>query len=339
MAGGGEALKDRPAKIGECPTSRHFTSAGEYPTSRSHHAFPLHLQGLRHPRHRRRHAHGRRRPLRRSCSRIGSEAPGPEGLRDRSRRAPVRAGVRDRPRRGHPVRRARRRRPRDGHDADDVLRRGAPRHEVRGHGHRQPQSARLQRPEDGRRRRCDPRRCHPGALSAGRRRPFRKRGGIVFDARHPRGLPRPHRRRRQARIAAEDRHRLRQRRRRSVRAGALPTDGVRRRRAVLRGRRQFPEPSSRSGAPREPRGPDARARHRRRGGRPRVRRRRRPARRRHEGRSGHLPGSPADAVRRRRALAQSGRRDHLRRQVLAQPRTVGRAARWSPADVEDRATR
>ena len=65
-----------------------------------------------------------------------------------------------------------------------------------------------------------------------------------------------HRRRREARAADEDRRRLRQRRRRRVRARALPPPGLRGRRAVLRSRRQLPQPPSRSVAAGEPAGPD-----------------------------------------------------------------------------------
>ncbi len=70
--------------------------------------------------------------------------------------------------------------------------------------------------------------------------------------------------------------------------------------------------------------------------RPRVRRRRRPPRHRHQGWPDHLSGPPDDAVRGRRVVAQSGRRDPVRRQVHAPPGAVYRTA-WRPsADVQDR---
>ena len=75
---------------------------------------------------------------------------------------------------------------------------------------------------------------------------------------------------------------------------------------------------------------------RRRRARPRLRRRRRPPRRRHQGRADHLPRSPADAVRARRAQAQARRDDHLRRQVLAAAGAADPRRRRRAADVEDR---
>ena len=105
-------------------------------------------------------------------------------------------------------------------------------------GDRQPQSARLQRAQDGRRRRHAVGRRHPGrcarASSDGR---LATGAGAYSHARHRARLPRSHRRRRQARAPDEDRRRLRQRRRRRVRADAVPAAGLRRRRALLRRRR------------------------------------------------------------------------------------------------------
>ena len=113
--------------------------------------------------------------------------------------------------------------------------------------------------------------------------------------------------------------------------------GLRGRRAVLRRRRQLPQPPSRPVAAEEPRRPDP----------PRSRTgdcelglafdgdgdrlgvvtQRRPH---------HLSRPPADAVRRRRAVARARRHRHLRRQVDAQPEAVDREARRRAAAVEDR---
>ena len=134
----------------------------------------------------------------------------------------------------------------------------------------------------------------------------------------------------------QDRRRLRQRRAGRLRAGAVPPPRLRRARAVLRGGRQFPQPPSRSVAAREPRGPDARAGQRRRGTGPGLRRRRRPPGRGHQGGQDHLSRPPADAVRRRRAVAQPGRADHLRREVHAQPVPLDPRARRRAGAVEDR---
>ena len=137
-------------------------------------------------------------------------------------------------------------------------------------------------------------------------------------ARHRRRIPHPHRLRRQAGAPDEDHRRLRQRRARRLRAQALSRHGLPGGGTVLRGRRQFPQPSSRSLAAEKPAGPDRRAENQRRRNRPRLRRRRRPPRRGHQGRQHHLPRPPADAVRRRRAQAQPRRRNHFRRQIDAQ---------------------
>ena len=74
-----------------------------------------------------------------------------------------------------------------------------------------------------------------------------------------------------------------------------------------RGRRRFSEPPPGPEQAGEPGRPDqGRACHRCRAG-PRIRRRWRPAGRRHARRPDHLPRSPVDAARARRARAQSGR--------------------------------
>ena len=70
--------------------------------------------------------------------------------------------------------------------------------------------------------------------------------------------------------------------------------------------------------------------------RPGFRRRRRPPRRGHQGRQDHLPGPPVDAVRRRRAQAQSRRRDPVRREMHAQSRALDPQARRQADHVEDR---
>ena len=144
--------------------------------------------------------------------------------------------------RRHSRRRRQRHRRRHGGHADDLFRRASPAHRVQRHGHGQPQSARLQRPQDGRRGRHAVGRRHPGAARAHRSAAtLCERTGRVPRRRHRAGLPRPHRRRRQARASAEDRRRLRQRRRRRVRADAVRAAGLHRGAALLRRRRHtFP---------------------------------------------------------------------------------------------------
>ena len=105
-----------------------------------------------------------------------------------------------------------------------------------------------------------------------------------------------------------------------LRAGALPAPGLQGDRAVLRSRRHFPNHHPDPSKPENLAGPDrgARARRRRSSASPST------ATATASGvvtKSGqdHLSRPPADAVRRRRAVAQSRRRDHLRREVHAQP--------------------
>ncbi len=219
---------------------------------------PRNLQGLRHPRRRRQDAHAGHRPLGRPGARLARPGARPRHVRRRPRRPAVGSGARGRRRRRHPRRRRERHRRRHGRHADDVFRRIPSRHAVERHGDRQPQSARLQRPQDGRRRRHAVRRRHPGAARAHRSRPPRHGRGHVSRRRHRTGVPRPHRRRHPARAADEDRRRLRQRRRRRVRADALPAPRLRGHRDVLRRRRHLSQSPSRSVATGEPRGPDRR---------------------------------------------------------------------------------
>ena len=83
--------------------------------------------------------------------------------------------------------------------------------------------------------------------------------GRVFAARHRARVHRADHRRREAHAHDEDRGGLRQRRGGRIRADALPQDGLQRRRALLRRRREFPEPSSRSVAAQESHRPRAAA--------------------------------------------------------------------------------
>ena len=172
-------------------------------------------------------------------------------------------------------------------------------------GHRQPQSARLQRAQDGDRRRHAVRRRHPGAAGAHRARRPRAGRRLVPRRGHRRRLRRPHRRRHHAGATDGDRDRRRQRRGRGVRAGALPPARLQGDADVLRRRRHLSEPPPGPFAAEEPGRPDRPRPRRRPRARPRLRRRRRPARRRDQGRPRHLSGPPADAVRGRRARARS----------------------------------
>ena len=131
--------------------------------------------------------------------------------------------------------------------------------------------------------------------------------GQLPAPRHRQGLPRSHRRRRQARPAAAHRRGRGQRRRRGVRPRAVPPPRLRGRADVLRRRRHLPEPSPGSFAAQEPRRPDRPRAPRRPRPRPRLRRRRRPARRGHGRGQRDLSGPPADALRGRRALARARR--------------------------------
>ena len=145
--------------------------------------------------------------------------------------------------------------------------------------------------------------------------------------RRARRLRRAHRRRREARAAVQGRDRLRQRRRRRDRAAPVPAPGLRGDGTVLGGGRKFSESPSRSFQAGESFVSDSRTENRTGGTRPRLRRRRRPARRGHQGRQDHLSRPPADALREGRAVAQSGRRDHLRREMHAPARALDRAPR------------
>ena len=146
------------------------------------------------------------------------------------------------------------------------------------------------------------------------------------------------RRRLQAAAADAHRRRLRQRHRRRLgaRRSCAPSAAASSE-LYSRGRRRLPESPSRPEQAGEPGRPDRRGRRRRRRARPRLRRRRRPARRRHQGRQDHLSRPPADAVRARRAAAQPGRADPVRRQVLAAPGAADPRRRRRAGDVEDRA--
>jgi hypothetical protein len=83
-------------------------------------------------------------------------------------------------------------------------------------GHRQPQSAGLQRPEDGHRRQTLARRSDSGSAAAHCRQFAAWQGQAPQRRRPGRPTSRKDRRRRQAGAADEDRHRLRQRRRRRI---------------------------------------------------------------------------------------------------------------------------
>ena len=174
-------------------------------------------------------------------------------------------------------------------------------------GHRQPQSARLQRPQDGRRRRHAVRRRDPGAARrASKPAPFAHGAGTYRDARHRRRLPRPHRRRRAAR-AADD----------ASPSTAATASPARSRPALFRRLgcdvtelfcevdgtfpNHHPDPSK----PENLADLIARAARGRAELGLRLRRRRRPPRRGHQGRPHHLSRPAADAVRRRRARRAS----------------------------------
>ena len=133
-------------------------------------------------------------------------------------------------------RRRDRRRPR--RHADAVLRHAPPADRLRGHGHRQPQPAGLQRPEDvvagetlSGEAIQELRSAHRSTVS------LRIRQRQLQPGRRGAGLPRAHRRRCQADAAHAHRRRLRQRRGRRLRTRAVPPPRLPRARAVLRGRR------------------------------------------------------------------------------------------------------
>ncbi len=233
---------------------------------------------VRHSRHRHDQSHRERRVLDRPRVRGGGQTIQTTTRGGRLRRAPVEPRAQEIPR----ARTHRRRHRRDGHrrraDTAPVLRDARARHRDRDHDHRVAQSARIQRPEDDARRRNAGRRAHHAASRTHRRKRAQRRGGRLRRDADRRSLHRSRAQRRRRRATAEGRRRLRQRRCR--RRGAAPHfgAGLRSRAALLRRRRQFPEPPSRSRGSRKPAGPD----HRRQSGEGRhracVRRRRRPAR-------------------------------------------------------------
>ncbi len=125
------------------------------------------FQGLRHPRHRRQDTHTRNRRAYRPGNRQRSTCAQADARRRRARRPALRAGSC----RGAGARpgqqRLRCHRHRHGADAGGLLRDPSPRHPHRRRGHRQPQSARLQRAQDGHRRRDTLRRSHPETAPSG----------------------------------------------------------------------------------------------------------------------------------------------------------------------------
>ena len=151
--------------------------------------------------------------------------------------------------------RARRGRPRRRDHADAVLRGRHPRPtrlQQRHRGDRQPQPEGLQRLQDGARRQGDLRRRDPGPAPAHRGRRLRARARPLGADEHPGRVRGAHHRRLQAGAADEDRGRFRQRHSRRVGARHPARAGLRRDRAVFRGRRQLPEPPPRPEPAREP---------------------------------------------------------------------------------------
>ena len=156
----------------------------------------------------------------------------------------------------HSRQRRERHRHRHGHDADQLLRRASSEDAVQRDGDRKPQSARLQRAQDGDRRRHARGRRDQGLAHAHRGRRAQARRRHAAQRRCGAGLLRPDRRRRPAGATDEDRRRLRQRRRGRLCADAVPPPGLRGHRAFLRSRRPLSEPSSGSVATGEPSRPD-----------------------------------------------------------------------------------
>ena len=134
------------------------------------HALSRDLQGLRHPRRRRQDADRAGRARHRPGAGHAGAGARPRHAGRRPRRAAVRARARRRAGGRHPRVGRRGDRHRAGGDADDLLRRPAPRHPVQRDGDGQPQPARLQRPQDGDRRHDAVRRRHPAAAGADRGR-------------------------------------------------------------------------------------------------------------------------------------------------------------------------
>ena len=121
---------------------------------------------------------------------------------------------------------------------------------------RQPQPARVQRPEDGGRAATRSRaRRSRSCAGASRRGSSCRAAGKRTQRRRARCLRRAHRGRREARAAVPHRGRLRQRRRRHARAAPVPAARLRGDRALLRSRRQLSQPPSRPVAAGEPRRP------------------------------------------------------------------------------------
>ena len=144
---------------------------------------------------------------------------------------------------------------RHGRDADELFRRATRAGRMQRHGHRQPQPARLQRPQDG-----DARRAISARTS---RRCARASNRVTSQAARPQpramdiaaGLPRPHRRRRAARATDEDRRRLRQRRCRRFRRRCCSARlGCEVNELFCDGRRHVPQSPSRPVATEEPAG-------------------------------------------------------------------------------------
>jgi len=280
-----------------------------------------HLPRVRHPRRARQDPGCRRRRTDRPRDRLADAGTGRQRHRRRPRWPPFGPGPGRRPHRGPAQGRAQCHRHRHGADAGGVFRHLPPAHRLRRRRHRQPQSAGLQRLQDhGRRqdpvRRGDHRlvRTHrPGSTAPGRK-PRHPR-----PARRQRRLHRAHRLRRAGRPPDQGRRGRGQRRRRRTRSARAAGDRRAGGAAVLRDRRYLPQPPSRPERAAQPRGPDrtragggCRGRHR-------LRRRRRPPWRGHARRPHRLPRPAADAVRGRRAGAQPGRGDRLRRQVQWPP--------------------
>ena len=289
------------------------------------HAPTRDLQGLRHPRRRRQDAHAAHRP-RRSARRWARSRRSAAATPSSSAATAACPGPSSPPRSptafARPAPNVDRRR--HGRHADDLLRRASSRHAVERDGDRQPQSARLQRAQDGDRRRprCrapTSRRC-ARASKPGDSPPARARTARADIA--PAYLDRIVGRR-PARAADAHRGRLRQRRGRRVRARrCFAASAARSPRCSATVDGTFPNHHP------DPSKPEnladliallARGEHDLGlafdgdGDRLGVVTRRRPR---------DLPRPAADAVRRRRARARAGRDGHLRRQVDAQSQAV-----------------
>ena len=279
-----------------------------------------HLSRVRHPRPARDRAHRRDRRGGRARVRHARAAPGRHDGGARAATcaraacgspAAIERGIR----RGGSRRRARRR----GADAGALLRGGRASAGRRAAGHRQPQSARVQRLQDDAAAAAAVRRRDPGDARRHRARRVRvRRGGRASD----RPILDDYRAMLVERLASPQRTQggdgLRQRLRRH--------GGARRVRAHGPSRDRRCSPSSTGRFPNhlpDPTVPallvdlQAAVQRERRRPRHRLRRRRRPHRRGGRRRAHRLRRPAARAARARRADARAGRRDHLRRQVLA----------------------